>query len=139
LNAGHGAIFGDAETRASNNASDETQAPTPASTNMIKLEFGNYAHVEIKRRGAGSQRRYCFEYWGHNYTWKRQVRREGEFEEVSYHLLRDDKVSALAYIVPAPLTTEQFRDEELRGGWIPPCSMWICDEKIISGSPDVAE
>jgi len=138
LNAGHGTMFGDAETRANNNASDETQ-PAPASTNMIKLEFGNYAHVEIKRRGAGSQRRYCFEYWGHNYTWKRQVRRDGEFEEVSYHLLRDDKASSIAYIVPAPLTTEQFREEELRGGWIPPCSMWICDDDIISGSSDVAE
>jgi len=139
LNAGYGSMFGEAEARAYNHASDETQSSAQASANTIKLEFGNYALVEIKRRGAGSQRRYCFEYWGHNYTWKRQIRREGEFEEVSYHLLRDDGVSPIAYIVPVPLTTEQFREEQLRGGWIPPCSMWICDERIISGSPDVAE
>lgn len=139
LNAGHGSMFAEAEARTHNKASDETQSPTSASTNMIKLEFGNYAHVEIKRRGAGSQRRYCFKYWGNNYIWKRQVRREGEFEEVSYHLLRDDKASSIAHIVSAPLTTEQFQEEELRGGWIPPCSMWICDDKIISHSPDVAE
>ncbi len=137
LNAGHGAMFGEPEARSYDNPSDETQ--TPSSTNIVKLEFGNYAHVDIKRRGAGSQRRYCFEYWGLNYAWKRQVRRDGDFVEVSYHLVRDDKASPIAYIVPAPLTTEQFREEELRGGWIPPCSMWICDDKVISGSPDVAE
>jgi len=135
VNAGYGLMVGEADARTYNKMSDESQA----STNMIKLEFGNYAHVEIKRRGAGSQRRYCFEYWGHNYMWKRQVRREGDFEVASYHLLRDDKASSIAYIVPAPLTTEQFREEELRGGWIPPCSMWICDDKIISDSVDVAE
>lgn len=132
-------MFGEAEARTYNNPSDESQTPSKTSTNMIKLEFGNYAHVEIKRRGTGSRLGYCFEYWGHNYIWKRQVRKGGDFMEVSYHLLRDDKASPVAYIVPAPLTREQFREEELRGGWIPPCSMWISDNKIISGSPDVAE
>jgi len=108
-------------------------------TNTIKLEFSNYAHVDVKRRGAGASKRYEFEYWGHQYSWKRHVRTEGHQEEVSYHLVRDDKYDALAHIVPVPLTTSQAEEERFKGGWVPPCSMWISDQDIIDGSPDLAD
>lgn len=107
-------------------------------TNVIKLEFANYAHVEVKRRGSGTHRRYTFDYWGQNYTWERHVRKQGEFEEVSYHLARGDKSTPLAYIVPVPLTREQSLEERWKGGWIAPTSMWMSDDDVCK-SPDVAE
>jgi hypothetical protein len=108
-------------------------------TNTIKLEFSNYAHVSLKRRGAASNKRYEYEYWGHSYTWRRHVTKEGRLEEVSYHLMRDDKTNPLAHIIPVPLTTTQLEEEKLKGGWIPPCNMWITDEDIFNELPDVAE
>jgi len=119
----------------SSDKSKKSQVPT----NTIKLEFSNYAHVDVKRRGASSNKNYGFEYWGYSYTWKRRVRRDGQFEEVSYHLLRNDKSTPLAHIVPVPLTTSQAHEERRKGGWIPPCSMWIKDEDIINALPDVAD
>jgi hypothetical protein len=107
-------------------------------TNTVKLEFSNYAHVEVKRRGAGAGKRYEFEYWGSSYIWKRQVKKDGDFTEISYHLVRDGNTLPLAHIVPAMLTTSQAEAERLRGGWVPPCSLWIKDDEILN-SPDVAE
>ena len=97
-------------------------------TNTIKLEFSNYAHVDIKRRGAGSNKRYEFAYWGAAYRWQRVSIQRGKIEEVSYHLLRggtehDDM--PLAHIVPVPLTANEAFDEDDKGGWIPPCSLWM--------------
>lgn len=135
--SGYGSFFAESDAQTLSNEGVEAQ-PNRSPTNTIKLEFANYAHVEVKRRGSGVQRRYCFGYWGQDYTWKRHVRREGEFEEVSYHLARGDKAAPLAYIVPVPLTKEQSFEERLKGGWIPPCSMWISDNDICN-SPDVAE
>jgi hypothetical protein len=113
--------------------------PLRIPTNTIKLEFSNYAHVNVSRRGAGTSKRYEFEYWGINYAWKRHVTREGRFEEVSYQLMRDNKPTPLAHIVPVPLTSSQAEDERRKGGWIPPCSMWLTSEDILNAMPDVAE
>lgn len=108
-------------------------------TNTMKLEFANYAHVDVKRRGASISKAYEFEYWGFSYSWVRNVKRVGTLEEVSYHLLRNDKTSSLAHIIPVPLTTAQTEEEALKGGWVAPCSMWIKDEDIFEALPDVAE
>lgn len=108
-------------------------------TNTMKMEFSNYAHVDIKRRGTKSSKRYEFEYWGVNYSWKRMSKRDGNFDEISYHLMRSDSAEALAHIVPVPLTNAQAREEAAKGGWIPPCSMWINDQSIIDGGADTAE
>ncbi|QDS69632.1 hypothetical protein FKW77_008989 [Venturia effusa] len=108
-------------------------------TNTMKLEFANYAHVDLKRRGASISKAYEFEYWGFTYSWVRSVSQVGKFEEVSYHLLRGDKTSPRALIVPVLLTTAQREEEALKGGWIPPCSMWIVDESMFDPLPDVAD
>jgi hypothetical protein len=120
---------------------ERKEPTTRLPTNTIKLEFSNYAHVDVKRRGAASNKRYEFEYWGFSYAWRRHVTKEGSSEnaEVSYHLMRNDKSRPLAYIVPVPLTTAQADEEEEKGGWIPPCSMWIRDDDILNALPDVAE
>lgn len=135
--SGYSPVFAEPDAQSLSNEGVEAQRSRKL-TNIIKLEFANYAQVEVKRRGSGVQRRYCLDYWGQSYTWKRHVRKDGEFEEVSYHLARGDKDAPLAYIVPVPLTKEQSFEERLKGGWIPPCSMWISDNDVCN-SPDVAE
>jgi hypothetical protein len=108
-------------------------------TNITKLEFSNYAQVEVKRKGAKSSKRYDFEYWGHAYTWKRVVEKDGEGKAVSYHLFRNDGGPAVAHIVPEMLSPSQMRAEKAAGGWIPPCSMWISDESVLASRSEVAE
>lgn len=108
-------------------------------TNTIKLEFSNYAQLEIKRRGAGSKKRYDFEYWGQSYHWRRDVTSKGRFEEASFHLIRSDRSRPIAHVVPQSLTFGQAREERLKGGWVTPCSLWISDESVLNGAADVAE
>lgn len=108
-------------------------------TNTIKLEFSNYAHVDVKRRGAGSRKRYDFEYWGVDYTWKRSIQRRGEFEEVSYHLYGSNTEHPLAHIVPDLLTSAQTEEENAKGGWVPSCSLWLTDESVINGMADISD
>ena len=107
-------------------------------TNTTKLDFSNYAQVNVKRRGAKGSKRYSFEYWGTTYTWKRVVRKDGSFREVSYHLI-NDAGAVLAHAVPVPLTIAQAQQEHDKGGWVPPCSMWISDPSIFNDDTDVAE
>ena len=126
-------------------------------SNTITVDFSNYAHLEVNRRGAKSSKRYDFEYWGTKYSWKRATIRSGSFNEISYHLV-DNSHNAVAHIVPVPLSNFEARDEEAKGGWVasrsasfyllrsdfvcswvPPCSMWISDDDILNRSSDVAE
>ena len=108
-------------------------------TNVVKLEFSNYAQVEIKRKGSKSSKRYEFEYWGHAYTWKRVVEKDGEGKAISYHLFRNDCPAAVAHIVPEMLSPSQMRSESVSGGWIPPCSMWISDRRVVEMDSDIPE
>jgi hypothetical protein len=108
-------------------------------THTIKLEFSNYAQVEVKRVGAKAGKRYDFEYWGSSYAWKRVIKKDGTFMKTSFQLVRVGSEQALAHIVPIPLTPAQAQQERQKGGWISPCSMWIEDEKIIKSDKDVSE
>lgn len=109
-------------------------------TNTLKLEFSNYAHIDVKRRGAKSGKRYAFEYWGHDYSWKRIVKREGGHETISYYLVRsDNEAEPMAHISPVRLSEDQAREETARGGWIPPCYMRITDEHILRSNTDISE
>lgn len=111
-------------------------------TNTIKLEFSNYAHLDVKRRGAKSYKKYAFEYWGNNYSWKRIVKKEGreQHESVSYYLVRDDNdKEPLAHICPVRLTREEAHEEAARGGWIPPCYMRVTDDKILYSDSDISD
>lgn len=109
-------------------------------TNTIKLEFSNYAHLDVKRRGAKSYKRYAFEYWGHDYSWKRIVKKENNHEIISYYLVRDDNdKEPLAHICPVRLTSQEAHEEQARGGWVPPCYMRITDEQILRSDTDISE
>ena len=111
----------------------------PIPTNTINLEFANYAHVDLKRRGAKSSKRYEFSYWGTNYVWNRVVRKDGASRRISYHLHKAESSFPIAYIVPSPMTPTEAQEEEDKGGWVPPSSMRISDPKVFEGLTDVAE
>ena len=116
-----------------------TSKSLPIPTNTTMLEFSNYLHMELKRRGAKSSKRYEFEYWGTSYTWRRLSRKCGSSKEISYQLFASRSSTPVAHIVPEPMSPWEAEEEERKGGWIPPSSMWISDPKIMSALTDVAE
>ncbi|KAH0366290.1 hypothetical protein KCU65_g5488, partial [Aureobasidium melanogenum] len=111
----------------------------PVPTKTIKLEFSNYAQVEVKRRGAKSSKRYEFEYWGVHYVWKRITDQIGSSKEVSFCLVRNNEDCALARIQPTLLSGVQQREELSKGGWIPPCTMGITDAEIIENHNEISD
>ena len=110
----------------------------PIPTNTTLLEFSNYTHLEVKRRGAKSSKKYEVEYWGTKYTWRRVSMRSGTFKEAQYHLVNTKTMATLAHIVPIPLSNFELREEEMKGGWVPPCSMFF-EEQVLEGPTDLAE
>jgi hypothetical protein len=118
--------------------------PRPVPTNTIKLEFSNYARVDITRRGSSggrgkkSSKRYEFNWWGHKYSWKRHL--DKTLGTVSFHLIRDNDVGRpVAHIVPETRAPTQVLADETAGGWVPPCHMWISDESVLEAMTDVAD
>lgn len=112
----------------------------PRPTNSIKLEFSNYARVDVERKGQKSKdnKRYEFDWWGHKYVWKRVVEKHLD-GVVSFHLVRDGENTPVAHIVQETRSPNQVEDDELSGGWVPPCFMWINDQSIIDAVTDVAD
>ena len=80
---------------------------------------------------------YEFEWWGHEYAWRRVV--DENTEMVSYHLLRDGKGKPVAHIVPETRGLAEAKADENVGGWVPPCHIWISDKSVIEAKTDVAE
>ena len=120
-----------------------SQSPRPSSsvpipTNTTQLEFSNYAHLEVKRRGAKTSKRYEIEYWGTKYSWKRAVVRSNHLEKVSYHLVNTKTSAPLAHIVQADLSESEQEEETAKGGWVPPCSMFF-EDSMLDQSTDLAE
>ncbi|KAI2619989.1 hypothetical protein GGR54DRAFT_639755 [Hypoxylon sp. NC1633] len=117
---------------------DKKHKPRPMATNTIKLEFSNYARVDVVRRGNRNTKRYEFEWWGHKYSWKRVV--DKLTNSVSFHLLRDsDNRTPVAHIVPEIRSPNQVAADEDAGGWVPPCHMWISDKRLVDAMTDVAD
>lgn len=115
--------------------------PPPASTlvptNAIKLEFSNYARVDITRNGGTNSKRYDFEWWGHEYSWRRV--RDRTLNVSSFHLIRNGHGNPVAYVTPESRSPSQIEADEWAGGWIPPCHMWISDQSIIDAETDIAD
>lgn len=109
------------------------------SPNTMLLEFANYARVDLTRRGTRSSKRYEFEYWSTKYQWRRDSLKDADLRGVSYHLINLDTSKAVAHLVPEVMTPMELVEEEAKGGWIRPCSLWIDDESVYERMPDVAE
>lgn len=105
----------------------------------IFLEFSNYAHVELKRRGAAPAKRYDYEYFSAKYQWKRECRKDGDLREVSFHLVNTQTSQSVAHIVPEILTPVEALDEKSKGGWIRPSSLWLSNPSDWDSMPDIAE
>jgi hypothetical protein len=117
----------------------ELKAKSPSlPTNTTKLEFSNYAQIDVKRRGKKSSKRYEFEYWGYSYSWRRVEEKYSVAKSVSYHLHKGEG-PAIAHIVPELRSPAQVHADEAAGGWVPPCSMWISDPSVVEALTDVAE
>ena len=121
-------------------SSQSAKLSKAASSDTLTIEFSNYAHVDIARKGYKADKRYDFHYWGSSYTWRKTTQKIGQLREVSYHLTQRADGHVVARIVPDPLTNDAAQDEVDKGGWIPPCTMWISDEKIIHArGTDIAD
>ncbi|KAJ5929620.1 hypothetical protein N7454_006570 [Penicillium verhagenii] len=116
-----------------------TSEKGPALGDTILMEFSNYAHVELRRRGPGSAKRYEYEYWSTKYQWRREFRKEGDLREVVYYLVDTRTSKTIAHMVPEILTPVEAVEEESKGGWVPPCSLWISDTSVYEKMPDIAE
>lgn len=92
-------------------------------TNTIKLEFSNYAHVEVERRKTQTDKRWAFEYWGVPYHWTRTK------HSTAYRLVNGITGTIAAHIAPDVLSKKELQAEISRGGWCPPCSMVLSDRK----------
>ena len=103
------------------------------------LEFSNYAHLEIRKRGLGRLKHYDFEFWGGKYSWKPRKTRSARGPKVSLHLYRSSSSRPVAHITSDILTLRETYEEKLKGGWVPPCSMWISDRSLLDGLTDIAE
>lgn len=112
-----------------------------ASLDTVKLEFSNYAQVEVKRAGGKGRgyKRYDFQYWGVNYSWRRIVANDGNDRQVSFHLTTPGSDRPCARIDPVQLDARQAHEERRSGGWIPPCTMSITDPTIVNSGKDVAD
>ena len=118
--------------------SPRPSSDTPIPTNTTQLEFSNYARLEVKLRGAKNCKRYEIEYWGTNYAWRRLTVRRSKLEKISYHLVNMKTSAPLAHIVQVPLSESEQREENAKGGWVPPCSMFL-EESVLDRSADLAE
>nr|POE87984.1 hypothetical protein CFP56_11213 [Quercus suber] len=112
---------------------ERTVSPQPSTLpNTIRLEFSNYAQVDVKRLAGKGGKGYEFDYWGSVYTWKRVTRKKGVTKQISYHLIRTGSDEILARIVPLDQDAMQIEQERNMGGWIPQCYLRIVDEEIIN-------
>ena len=118
-----------------------SQSPRPSGsmpipTNTTQLEFSNYAHLSVKRRGTKTGKRYEFEYWGTKYAWNRV--RSNNSEQVSYHLLDTKTSTPLAHIIQSPLSESEQRQEISKGGLVPPSGMFL-EFSALRWSSDLGE
>lgn len=115
---------------------DAHDQPSTAFTDTTMLEFSNYAHVEVKR---GMSRNYEYEYWSTKYQWRREYRTDMGLQQISYHLVDLQTSKAVAHLVPVILTPVEAVEEESKGGWVAPSSLWISDTSVYEKMSDVAE
>ena len=81
--------------------------------------------------------RYEFSWWGRSYSWRRAA--DPHLGLVGFHLVRDDESHPIAHIVPETRAPNQVLADEMAGGWVPPCVMWIAGEGVVDAVTDVGE
>ena len=128
--SGYGSLYDEEMDVDNDQTPPKGRSSIPIPTNTTHLEFSNYTHIDVKRRGAKTSKRYGFEYWGTEYAWKRVATQQGNSKQVAYHLVDTRTMFTVAHIVPDIMTALEARREEAKGGWVPPCSFYISDRRI---------
>lgn len=111
---------------------DQADVEASIPTETMRIEFSNYAQVELQRTRRGDGKMYDFEYWGQQYTWRKVIYQDEEESIFSFELVNMASGNCLAHITPDKLSRQQSRHEASQGTWVPPCSMRVT-EKGISG------
>ena len=97
------------------------------------------AYTRSQPQPIAASKRCDFDHWGRGYVWKRVVEKHALAESVSHHLYRADGGAAIAHIVPETRTPAQAERDRDVHNWVPPCTMWISDLKVIEAQADLAE
>jgi hypothetical protein len=124
----------------SSGSSFRRRSKSKAASNACTLEFSNYAHVDLQRRGGRASKKYEFSYWGKSYAWRRSLAADGE--HVTFRLVNKATGNEVALIRPDSLTAEAAALDDAIGGVVPPCSMYIHDspaDPVNSSNCDVAD
>ncbi|KAF2455131.1 hypothetical protein BDY21DRAFT_290160 [Lineolata rhizophorae] len=141
--SGYGSVRGSSDEQQRPRTATRTYTDLPPArepTNTIKLEFSNYAHVNVKRHGKANHKHYDFEYWGIHYSWRRILPKDSHVQHPSWSLTRVNSDRPLAHIVPASLTPSETAEETCKGGWVPPSTFWISDPAVINnGMKDLSD
>ncbi|RVX75591.1 hypothetical protein B0A52_00944 [Exophiala mesophila] len=118
-------------------SSAEVKATIP--TKVIRLEFSNYAQVELERNERSERSMYDFEYWGEQFSWRRNMIEDDEDDEgvFSLDLVNVATGGCIAHIIPDKISRAQEREEAHQGSWVPPCSMRITEKRVPSDLGDV--
>ncbi|KAL5594164.1 hypothetical protein BROUX41_001209 [Berkeleyomyces rouxiae] len=111
----------------------------PLATDTVKLEFSNYARVDVTRQSSRSFFHYDFDWWGNHYSWHRVTDEQNMPGVVSFHLYRNADPVPLAHLVPETRSPNQVTADEDANGWVPPCHMWISDKSILNELTDHAD
>ncbi|RPA87571.1 hypothetical protein BJ508DRAFT_320578 [Ascobolus immersus RN42] len=89
-------------------------------TNTCILEFSNYAHVDVSRKGVKASKKYDFEYWGSKYSWRRTIRKDGSNDATVFTLVNTADGATMASIAPLEDDSVSDRDQAL-GRFVPAC------------------
>lgn len=116
--------FGDESDSADDLETFTSHQKATIPTSIIKLEFSNYAHIEVERQKMKTDKRWSFEYWGISYYWSRAK------HSTNYRLVNGLTGKTTAHITPEVLSKREAEFETSRGGWCPPCSMTISDKNV---------
>ena len=106
-------------------------------TNTIKLEFSNYAQVDVRRKGASPNKKWELEYWGTSYEWRRSPAGNND-EGFQYHLYKVGGEKCIAYIKPISVPPHQRQAERDIGAFVPASEFRILDMKTLQHE-DVAD
>jgi len=98
-------------------------------TNIVRLEFSNYAQVEVHRHRTRKRKDYDFEYWGSNYRWSRTAYSDRNGHH-SFTLTDLATGMSIARITPDRLSRSEALEEKYQGAWVPPCVMQITDRSV---------
>lgn len=109
---------------ANSSSSDEDEPKTTkdgqTETNTCVLEFSNYAHVDVSRKGVKASKKYDFEYWGKKYSWRRTIRKDGTNDATVFTLVNVMDGNTMASISPLEDDSISERDQSL-GRFVPAC------------------